>query len=374
MREQRVLDRRRVDVVAAADDQVLGAAGEADEAVVVDGAEVAGVEPAVAELAVGAQLGPGLAADQIAGEDVRPAQDDRPDLAGLEERPVAGRLVDRDGPHLLVGQALAERSRARRIRPAARARACALGEAVALAERDAGAGLERVADRGRQRGRSDDRQLQARDVGVDGDLRERRVDGRHAGHGHDPVALDELPEAPVEGKVAVAERAGPDDVLALEQRPEHRHQQRVGVEQRQRGEHRAAGLHQVRGNDHPGVGDLVGVRARGELGRAGRPAGVQVARDVARRPAAAPAAPRRPRRPSAPRGRRPRSGRAAPARAARPPARSGRAPAAPAPRSRARPCARAPTRRGRARARRPRSPARRRGGRARSRARRRAPG
>jgi hypothetical protein len=147
--------------VAAADDQVLRTTGEADEPLVVDGAEVAGVEPAVAELAVRVQLGPGLAADQIAGEDVRPAQDDRPDLASLEERPVDGRLVDRDGPYLLVGQALAERSRARRIRPAARARARALGETVALAERDAGAGLERLADRGRQRRRSDDRQLQA---------------------------------------------------------------------------------------------------------------------------------------------------------------------------------------------------------------------
>jgi hypothetical protein len=153
MREQRVLDRRRVDVVAAADDEVLGAAGEADEALVVDGAEVAGVEPAVADLAVRAQLGPGLAADQIAGEDIGPAQDDRPDLAGLEERPVAGPLVDRDGPHLLIGQPLAERSRARRVRPAADAGARGLGQAVALAERDAGASLERVADRGRQRGR-----------------------------------------------------------------------------------------------------------------------------------------------------------------------------------------------------------------------------
>ena len=52
-------------------------------------------------------------------------------------------------------------------------------------------------------------------------------------------------------------------------------------------------------------GDLVGVRARGELGRAGRAAGVQVARDVAgarRRPGQRR---RRPRRPSARRGRRP---------------------------------------------------------------------
>ena len=45
--EQRILDRRRVEVVAAADDQVLGATGEPDEAIRVNGGEVAGVEPAV---------------------------------------------------------------------------------------------------------------------------------------------------------------------------------------------------------------------------------------------------------------------------------------------------------------------------------------
>ena len=144
-------------------------------------------------------------------------------------------------------------------------------------------GLERVAHRGRQRRGSDDRELEARDVGVHRDLRERGVDGGNRGHRGDPVALDEPPEVPVQGAVAIAERSGPDDVQALEQRPEDGHQQRVRVEQRQGGEHGAAGPEQIEAGDHPRVGDLVGVGASGELRGAGRPAGVQVARDVGRR-------------------------------------------------------------------------------------------
>ena len=46
VRGHRVLDHQRVDVVAAADDQVLGAPGDVDPAVVVGVAEVAGVEQA----------------------------------------------------------------------------------------------------------------------------------------------------------------------------------------------------------------------------------------------------------------------------------------------------------------------------------------
>jgi hypothetical protein len=85
MLEQRVLDRGGIDVVPAADDEVLGTAGEGDEAVVVDRSEIAGVEPAVAELAVRAQLGPRLAADQI-------ALDDPP------EAPVQGTVAIPSGP------------------------------------------------------------------------------------------------------------------------------------------------------------------------------------------------------------------------------------------------------------------------------------
>ena len=55
--QQRVLDHPGVDVVAAADDQVLGPPGQVHEAAVVDLAEVAGVQPAVTDDAVPADPG-----------------------------------------------------------------------------------------------------------------------------------------------------------------------------------------------------------------------------------------------------------------------------------------------------------------------------
>ena len=143
-------------------------------------------------------------------------------------------------------------------------------------------GLERVAHCGRQRGGSDDREIEARDVRVHRDLRERGVDRGNCGHRRDPVALDDPPEVPVQGPVAIAERSGPDHVQALEQGPEDGHQQRVRVEERQGGEEGAAGPEQIEAAYHPRVGDFVGVGASGELPGAGRPTGVQVARDVVR--------------------------------------------------------------------------------------------
>ena len=52
----------RVDVVAAADDQVLGASGQMDEAVGVDPGQVAGVQPAVDQLAEAVQHVPPVCA------------------------------------------------------------------------------------------------------------------------------------------------------------------------------------------------------------------------------------------------------------------------------------------------------------------------
>src|SRR6516165_12510849 len=66
MTGRRVLDDRRIDVVAAAYDQILGTAGDADEALGADGTEVAGDEPSVC------REGGGRVAE-IAREDVRPA-------------------------------------------------------------------------------------------------------------------------------------------------------------------------------------------------------------------------------------------------------------------------------------------------------------
>ena len=49
MAQQRLLDHPGVDVVAAADDQVLGPAGQIDKAAGVHAAEVTGVQPAVTD-------------------------------------------------------------------------------------------------------------------------------------------------------------------------------------------------------------------------------------------------------------------------------------------------------------------------------------
>ena len=108
--QQRVLDDRRVDVVTAADDQVLGAADEVDEAVVVDPGEVAGVQPAVAQLAQPVQHRPvGTPVDDVAGEHGRPADGEHPDLTGRQVDPLTVG-IDLDGLHLLVGQTLADGS------------------------------------------------------------------------------------------------------------------------------------------------------------------------------------------------------------------------------------------------------------------------
>src|SRR4029078_12467222 len=70
-------DLGRVDVVAAADDQVLAAADDGDVAQGVDHADVAGAKPAV-----GAELGARLLGHApVAGEDVRAAHLDRADRA-----------------------------------------------------------------------------------------------------------------------------------------------------------------------------------------------------------------------------------------------------------------------------------------------------
>ena len=91
-----VLDDPGVDVVAAADDQVLGPAGEVDEAVGVDAAEVAGVQPAVTDDAFPAH--PGTAetgVGDVAGEDGRAADHQFAELARRAARPTTRRRSGR---------------------------------------------------------------------------------------------------------------------------------------------------------------------------------------------------------------------------------------------------------------------------------------
>src|SRR5271165_3608786 len=91
MAQQPVLDHLRVDVVAAADDEVLGPAGQGDEAAGVDAAEVAGVQPAVMDDAFPAHPGAAeVGVGDVAGEDGGPADHQYADLAGgaVGPRPV----------------------------------------------------------------------------------------------------------------------------------------------------------------------------------------------------------------------------------------------------------------------------------------------
>ncbi len=130
--QQGVLDDGGVDVVAAADDEVLRPADEVDEAVVVDLGQVPGVQPTVAQLAQPVQHGSVRAsADDVAGEDGRPADGQHPDPPGRQVDPLAVG-GDLDGLRPAGRAGAGRRTRDAVAREAQRADAGGLGEAVAL--------------------------------------------------------------------------------------------------------------------------------------------------------------------------------------------------------------------------------------------------
>ena len=133
VREQGVLDHRGVDVVAAADDEVLGPAGQVDVAVGVDRAEVAGVEPAVADH-VPARAGDRRAARGRDSRRRRRAPDDQhADLAGRQAATGPTPRRSATALTLLVGQARPTVPGACAARDGERGGAGGLGQPVALA-------------------------------------------------------------------------------------------------------------------------------------------------------------------------------------------------------------------------------------------------
>src|SRR4029077_11984989 len=94
---QRLLDLPRVDVVAAADDQVLLPVHDVEVAVLVHPGQVTGVEPAVAD-----RLGGRLGAMPVTLHHVRPADDD---LAHLTQRDLVVVVVHDAHPHVPDGRA-----------------------------------------------------------------------------------------------------------------------------------------------------------------------------------------------------------------------------------------------------------------------------
>ena len=274
MAQQRVLDDPGVNVVAAADDEVLGPADQVHEAVGVHAAEVAGIQPAVTDDPVPAH--PGAAQSRVGdvpGEHGGAADHQLAGLAGgaVGPRPVVGYP---DGFDLLPGQDTADRSGPFLARPGPGAGAGGLGEAVAFQQAPPGVLCEVLAHRGRQRGRAHDRQPQRADIGVDRDLRQRAVDGGDGGHRRDLVVLDDLPEPGVQGLVTVTGRARPHHPGAAEHRGDAGDDQGVDVEQREPAQHSPAGGQPAGQGDPPAAGQLVGVGMRGDLRGAGGPPGV----------------------------------------------------------------------------------------------------
>src|SRR5580704_698311 len=147
MGQQRVLDHLGVDVVAAADDQVLGPTGQVDEAAGVDLAQVAGVQPAAADGGLPADPGAaGAGAGHVAGEYGGAADHQHAGVAGgaVRPRPV---LADPDRLDLLSGQGAADRPGPFVARPGPGAGAGGLREPVALQQAAPGVGWEVLAYR-----------------------------------------------------------------------------------------------------------------------------------------------------------------------------------------------------------------------------------
>jgi hypothetical protein len=89
---------------APADDDVLGSTSEVDEAIGVDAGKVAGVEPAVVQLAHGVDNGPARALlDDVSGEDGGALDGQHPNLACGQVGPGAV-VVDPNDLRLLIGR------------------------------------------------------------------------------------------------------------------------------------------------------------------------------------------------------------------------------------------------------------------------------
>src|SRR5690606_17850832 len=95
---KRLLDQPRVDVVAATDDQVLGAAGHPDIAVRLDPAEIAGVEPAIF-----GERGSIEARVEITRDEAWSADEERADLVRFAVAKDAAVIRGLDGTDLRIG-------------------------------------------------------------------------------------------------------------------------------------------------------------------------------------------------------------------------------------------------------------------------------
>src|SRR3954447_18160397 len=252
-----LLDLARVDVVAAADDQLLLAVDDEEVAVLVDLGHVATVEPAVLDRVLG-----GVGLVPVALHDVVALDDDLADLALVDLVAVVVDdlhldALDRRADRALLALALAVVERGDRR---------GLAQAVPLEDRAIELVLEVAHELAGQRRAARDTDAQRRGVGVVGMLvvEDRAVHRRHAHEDRHAVAPDDL------------QRLGGIEARDQGQRGAggHRRVERARlaerVEQRQRPEDHVVGRRVVERARDLGVAAQVVVRELGALGLAGR--------------------------------------------------------------------------------------------------------
>ncbi|CAJ3797070.1 Uncharacterised protein [Burkholderia pseudomallei] len=277
---ERVLDDPRIDVVPAADDQLLLAADEPEIAVRVAPAEVARVQPPLAR-----DVDPQAALVrriEVAAKHVRPRERDQPDFVDERVAHVAPGVVDDHRAHALVGQAQADRADAPlAVERVERRDARALGQPVALDDLHAGRALEAARELDGHRRRAARRVFERADVvPADRLLQQRGEKRRHAGKRIDPISLDDRPEARDHVLAAVALRRAEHDMMAAQPRHQAGDELAVHVKERQPAEHRARALvvARLRLARRPHVEHLGAVRAHRDLRAARRAARAEVRR------------------------------------------------------------------------------------------------
>ncbi len=183
MAVKNLLDFSRVDVVAATDDQVLGAVDDEVETVLVAIAEVAGVQPAAAQRGLGR-----LRLPAVTLHDVVAADEDLADVVLARRQWLVVLAAD---AHLHAPDGLADRERPAIARAVERGRATGLGQAIALEYVGAVFRLERAHHFLGQRCAAGNRPPERRQVpAADVELGQRVQHRRHAGDDGDVVALD----------------------------------------------------------------------------------------------------------------------------------------------------------------------------------------
>ena len=193
MTVQRLLDQLWIDVVPAADDQLLLAAGQPEIAVCVLAGEVAGVEPALAP-AVDPEPGVVDRVD-VTREDIRPLDRQNARLVDFRKSKKDAGFIQNHDCHVLIGKPQSHRPDTRfRVRRIDAGDAAALCQTIGFENSNSGFRFERSKQLRRHRRGAAVAELDARNVvRAERRLKEGRVNGRDAGEGVDPVVFDDRP-------------------------------------------------------------------------------------------------------------------------------------------------------------------------------------